>query len=101
MSKRRQSLKELEYQRQRQRRTQLFGIGLVAIVGLATLIFLVLRVRPGTSTTGSGTSGVITQTIDAYLQWPVVVADAFDEEAYGWQYGPLTDAIADADLSVA
>src|SRR5262245_3645232 len=100
MSKRRQNLKELEYQRQRQRRTQLFGIGLVVVVGLAALIFFVLRVRPGTSAAGPGTSDGTAQAVDAYLQWPVVVADAFDDEAHGWQYGPLTDAIADANLSV-
>ena len=93
MSKRRQNVKTLEYQRQRQRRTQIFGIALIVIAGLATLIFLLLRARPGTSAPTA-------QTVEAYLQWPIVVADAFDEQDNGWQYGPLTDSIADANLSV-
>lgn len=93
MTKRRQNLKATEYQRQRQQRTQAFGIGLVVIVGLGVLVFLVLRARPDSFTPS--------QTTDTYFEWPIVVADAFDEQANGWQYGALTSDIADATLTLA
>ena len=94
MTKRRQNLKATEYQRQRQQRTQAFGIGLVVVVGLGVLVFLVLRAQPGASTPPA-------QAVATYLQWPIVIADAFDEEANGWQYGALTSDIADATLTLA
>jgi hypothetical protein len=92
MSKRRQQLKATEYQRQRQQRTQAFGIGLVVLVGLSLLVFFILRARPGAFTPSPST--------DTYLEWPIVVADAFNEQANGWGYGVLTDTIADVTLSL-
>lgn len=91
MSKRRQNLKTSEYQRQRQQRTRAFGLGLVVVAGLGVLVFLVLRARPDSGAPSA----------DTYRQWPVVVADAFDEQAHGWQYGALTNDIADATLTLS
>ncbi len=91
MTKRRQSTKANEYQRQRQQRTRAFGIGLVVVVGLGALIVLALRARPESGPPAA----------DTYLEWPVVIADAFDEQANGWQYGALTSDIADATLTLA
>lgn len=93
MSKRRQTLKATEYQRQRQQRAQLFGIVLVVIAGLVVLVFFVLRANPG--------AGTPNPTVDTYLEWPLVVADTFSTQANGWGYGVLTDTLAVVTLSVA
>lgn len=91
MSKRRLTTKANEYQRQRQQRTRAFILGVVVVAGLVVLAFIALRTRPESSASATG----------AYQQWPLVIADAFDEQAYGWQYGALTSDIADATLSLA
>lgn len=91
MSKRRQNLKTTEYQRQRQQRTRTFGLGLVVVAGLGALVVLAWRALPKSATPST----------DTYLQWPIVIADVFDEQAHGWQYGALTSDIADATLTLA
>jgi hypothetical protein len=93
MSKRRPKSQTLEYERQRQQRTRAFGIGLVVVVGVALLAALALRARPETS-------APLAQSVGAYLEWPIVIADSFDAQGYGWQYGNLTNDIADANLSL-